>query len=55
MKSKPRNFTPFAIVMISLIVACTAAELVISNQWPLTQIRIKGMAAAVMGVTNCVH
>lgn len=53
MKNKTKIFTPFAIVMISLIVACTAAELVISDQWPLTLIRITGIIAAVLGVTNC--
>lgn len=54
MKKKTSVFSPFAIVMIVLIVACSAAELVVSNQWPLSLIRIVGIAAAVCGVTNCV-
>lgn len=54
MKKRNSVFSGFALVMIALIVLCTAAELIVTNEWPLTLIRVVGIAAAVFGVTNCV-
>lgn len=52
--AKNRLFTPFAIVMIAIIVACTVAEFVVSDDHSLSLMRCVGMAAAILGVTNCV-
>lgn len=52
--TKNRLFTPFAVAMIAIIVVCTVAEFIFSDDHTLTLVRCLAIAGAILGVTNCV-
>lgn len=52
--SKNKVLSPFAIIMIAVIVAFTILDAIFNNEGPFTSIKVVAIVAAVCGVVNCV-